>query len=178
MIRLRRLAPIVLSIGGALALSSCASLNPFATSRPVVAAPRPLVVRPHPQPPASAIPAPTPRPYYVAPAPQPYLHPAPAEARSARPRKTMVEPQSLIGLRRGQVARQLGQPHGIAKDGPGLVWRYVAAGCGLNVYFFPDLKTNEFHVLKFSLEGPDGKALDINAPCRRQLLALKDQNAG
>ena len=95
-----------------------------------------------------------------------------------RPRKTIIAPESLIGLRPDQVSGQLGRPKKIAKDGPGLVWRYVAAGCGLNVYFFPDLKTNEFHVLKFSLEGADGKALDVNAPCRRQLLALKDQNAG
>ena len=176
MIRLRSYAPIVLSIGGALVLSSCASLNPFAWRHPPTTASRPPVVLSQPHPPAAAVPAPTPRPFH--PAPAPLRHPLPSEAKAMRPRKTIIAPESLIGLRPDQVSGQLGRPKKIAKDGPGLVWRYVAAGCGLNVYFFPDLKTNEFHVLKFSLEGADGKALDVNAPCRRQLLALKDQNAG
>jgi hypothetical protein len=176
MIRLRSYAPIVLSIGGALALSSCASLNPFAPHRHPAAASKPPLALSQPQPPAAAIPAPTPRPFHRPPAP--HHHPGPAEAKTLRPRKTMIVPENLIGLRPDQVSGQLGRPKKIAKDGPGLVWRYVAAGCGLNVYFFPDLKTNEFHVLKFSLEGADGKALDVNAPCRRQLLALKDPNAG
>ncbi len=177
MSRLRSYAPIVLSIGGALVLSSCASLNPFAPQQPPVTASRPPQVLSLPQPHAAAIPAPRPRPFYPAP-PPPLRHPLPPEARAARPRKTVITPESLIGLRPDQVSGQLGRPRKIAKDGPGLVWHYVAAGCGLNVYFFPDLKTNQFHVLKFSLEGAGGKALDVNAPCRRQLLALKDPNAG
>ena len=176
MIRLRRLAPIILSISGALALSSCASLNPFAPHRRPAAASTPPLVLSQPHPPAAAVPEPTPRPFHPHPATR--RHPLAAEARVPRPRRTMIVPESLIGLRPDQVSGQLGRPRKIAKDGPGLVWRYVAAGCGLNVYFFPDLRTNQFHVLKFSLEGADGKALDVNAPCRRQLLALKDPNAG
>ncbi len=176
MIRLRRVAPIVLSISGALALSSCASLNPFAPHRLPATASKPPVALSQPHPPTAAIPEPTPRPFH--PSPTPPRHSLPAETRAARPRRTMIVPESLIGLRPDQVSGQLGRPQKIAKDGPGLVWRYVAAGCGLNVYFFPDLRTNQFHVLKFSLAGADGKALDSNAPCRRQLLTLKDPNAG
>lgn len=125
----------------------------------------------------AAPPVPAPRPQHHEAAREPVRHPGhdvpPEPAQLA-----MIEPQALVGLKPEAVQQRIGRPEAIDKDGLALIWRYTADQCDLSVYFFPDLKTSEFHVLKFSLAGADGKALDPDAPCRRKLLALKDVHAG
>lgn len=106
-----------------------------------------------------------------------------APARSAsKPKEpvkvAMIDPTVLVGLKRPAVAALLGKPSATSKDEMSLVWSYVANGCALKVYFYPDLKTANFHVLKYTLANEDGKPLDKNAPCRRKLLAVRAQNAG
>jgi hypothetical protein len=103
--------------------------------------------------------------------------------RSARkavrePQVAMIDPDSLVGMKPPAVSRMLGQPAAIAKEELSLVWTYRADGCALKVYFYPDIKTSDFHVLKFSLAGADGKTLDDDAPCRRKLLALREHDTG
>lgn len=90
----------------------------------------------------------------------------------------MIEPANLVGKKRSDVTRLLGAPDRISKDDPSLVWTYEADGCALRIYFYPDLKTSAFHVLKFSLAGADGKPLDADAPCRRKLLAMRENDTG
>ena len=104
--------------------------------------------------------------------------PAKPAAPPPEPEIAMVDPGTLVGLRPGAVGKLLGTPDSIAKQEMSLIWTYSADGCALKVYFYPDLKTSDFHVLKFSLAGEDGKPLDKEAPCRRKLLALKTNDAG
>ncbi len=94
------------------------------------------------------------------------------------PQLAMIDPDSLVGMKPPAVGRLLGQPAAIAKEELSLVWTYKADDCALKVYFYPDIKTSDFHVLKFSLAGADGKTLDDDAPCRRKLLALREHDTG
>jgi hypothetical protein len=89
-----------------------------------------------------------------------------------------LEPATLVGKRRSDVTKLLGTPSNIAKEEMSLIWSYEADGCALKIYFYPDLKTSAFHVLKFSLAGSDGKPLDSDAPCRSKLLAVRDHDTG
>jgi hypothetical protein len=98
--------------------------------------------------------------------------------RAKEPEVAMLDPGTLVGMKPQSVAHALGEPAAITKEDLSLVWTYRADGCALNVYFYPDIKTSDFHVLKFSLAGADGKTLDANAPCRRKLLALREHDTG
>jgi hypothetical protein len=116
------------------------------------------------------------------PTPRPHHHKSSAHRaerkRVKEPEVTMLDPGTLVGMKPQSVAHALGEPAAIAKENLSLVWTYRADGCALNVYFYPDIKTSDFHVLKFSLAGADGKTLDANAPCRRKLLALRENDTG
>ena len=94
------------------------------------------------------------------------------------PQIAMIEPNTLVGKKRSAVTRLLGAPARITKEEMSYVWIYEADGCALKVYFYPDLKTSTFHVLKFSLADPQGKPLDSDASCRRKLLAVRDHDTG
>ena len=107
------------------------------------------------------------------PRPVPHKQEAPAE-----PQIAMIDPNALVGLKPPAVTHLLGAPAGTTKDEMSLVWTYAAAGCAMKVYFYPDLKTAEFHVLKFTLSDADGQKLDDDAPCRRKLLAQKNNDTG
>lgn len=109
--------------------------------------------------------------------PRPAPHktePPPAEA----PQVAMIDPNALVGMKPPAVTRLLGTPAGTTKDEMSLVWTYAADGCVMKVYFYPDLKTADFHVLKFTLADPDGNPLADEAPCRRKLLAQRTNDTG
>ena len=159
-----RKALLGLGFGLATALGGCAhapSWVPWHKSEP---APPPHSEPTPPPPPAE--PPRKPKPRHVERRPQPQRQVA------------MVDPTALVGMKPTAVGKLLGSPSSIAKDELSLVWTYAADGCALKVYFYPDLKTTDFHVLKFSLAGADGKKLDADAPCRRKLLAVRDHDAG
>lgn len=120
----------------------------------------------------------------AAPAPPP---PAPHKA---RPKSTAhhadappvqvasIDPATLVGLKPVAVARVLGTPERISKADMSLVWTYAADDCMLQVYFYPDLNTTDFHVLKYSLAGGDGKPLPAADPCLREILSMKNDEPG
>jgi len=105
------------------------------------------------------------------PAPAPADQPAPAQVAS-------IDPQSLVGLTEPAVTRLLGAPGQTTKDQMSLVWSYGGEGCVLKVYFYPDLKTAAFHVLKYSVTGADGKPLIDAAPCLRQIQSARNDDRG
>lgn len=133
-----------------------------------------------PAPEAEAAPPETPLPPPPEPEKPKAVKRAPAKAAEPPPEPeiAMVDPDTLVGMRPDAVGKLLGTPDSIGKEEMSLIWTYSADGCALRVYFYPDLKTSDFHVLKFSLAGEDGKPLDKEAPCRRKLLALKTNDAG
>lgn len=123
------------------------------------------------QQPTTAVAAPAPPP----PAPH-RARPKPAAHRPEAPPPVQVasiDPATLVGLKPVAVARVLGTPERIAKDEMSLVWTYAADDCMLQVYFYPDLNTTDFHVLKYSLAGGDGKPLPAADPCLREILSMK-----
>lgn len=73
--------------------------------------------------------------------------PAPAPVAPTVKPRILLEPDVLIGKTSREIEAAFGQPHLLRKDAPAEVWQYLADGCAMNLFFFP--------------EG-DGKVLVIN----------------
>lgn len=117
-------------------------------------------------------PAPTPRPNPViaAPAPaKPQRKTAREEPREAKEpeRVAAINPKSLLGLAPAAVQKLLGAPSSITKSDPSLVWTYAGQGCSFQIVFYPDLKTEDFHALKY------GSSTGDNNSCIRNILTVK-----
>ena len=107
--------------------------------------------------------------------------PTPAPGRPRRPAKeaadsrdnkesekvAAVDPKSLIGLAPNAVERLLGTPSNVSKGAPSLVWTYAGQGCSFQIVFYPDIKTESFHALKYSSSAGD------ESSCIRNILTVK-----
>lgn len=89
-----------------------------------------------------------------------------------------IDPATLVGLKPVAVTRILGTPERISKADMSLVWTYAAADCMLQVYFYPDLNTTDFHVLKYSFAGGGGNPLPAADLCLREILSMKNDEPG
>lgn len=118
-------------LGAAFALSACELIDP--------------PPQPPPEKPAAATqPAPATTP--AAPAPSPRLPPGPP------PPRPQFDIQSLIGMGEQDVAAVLGQPRQVRNDPPAMVWDYQANGCALSLFFYLDLKSQDFRTLAYNFD--------------------------
>jgi hypothetical protein len=128
---------------------------------------------------AHAPPAKAPQEPVAAPADTPVPVPAPVrpkrqvqkEAREAREpeRVAAIDPKTLIGLQPAAVEKMLGTPSAIDKADPSLVWTYSGAGCSFQIVFYPDLKTESYHALKYTATAGG----DADNTCIRNILTVK-----
>jgi len=164
-------------------LASCSSL-PFSrpqpmTARQVVVIPpdarevpvqEPMLELPAPTNPdapqlAMAVPKPPPRP------PTPMMKPAPP------PEIEAVAPADLVGFDFSSVRHVLRQPDNVENSALSVVWTYET-DCRLQLYFYPDIKTRVFRVLKYDLKDSSGeKPANSNACMRSIMVAKSDEPA-
>ncbi len=64
----------------------------------------------------------------------------------------LMEPARLVGLGENQVTEQFGLPGAIRQEGAAMIWRYSAAGCWMDVFFFADLATGDRRVLTYEID--------------------------
>jgi hypothetical protein len=168
---------VVPTVGGAvhiaaplallLSLSACAALeealNP-AESQPVAVE--------SDQPPAAEAPlppAPKPRPARVArlpaapaekPPPGHALHsapPEPAAPESAPAVEALPLPDiKLVGLSRGEAASLLGAPVEERDAAPAKIWKFTSGECVVDIYFYLDVKRNDFYALHYNVQDRNG----------------------
>lgn len=127
------LAMAGLWLGLAMSLSACALIEDL-QSKPV---PPP---EPAPVPVVEAPPAPPPA------APKPRLPPSPP------PPRPQFDLQSLIGMGEQDIASVLGEPRQVRNDPPAMVWDYQANGCAMSLFFYLDLKSQDFRTLAYNFE--------------------------
>jgi hypothetical protein len=150
----------VASLGALLWLGACAlideALNP-PEPQPVAvdSEPAPAVEPPLP-------PAPKPRPARVArlPSPAEKTQPAPAAAQPAQPEP---EPEiaalpdiKLVGMSRSETATLLGSPSEERDAAPAKIWKFSAGDCAVDVYFYLDVKRNDFYALHYNVQDRNG----------------------
>ncbi len=79
--------------------------------------------------------------------------PAPAVA-PVKPR-VLLEPEVLIGKTPTEIETAFGQPHLLRKDSPAEVWQYLADGCALNLFFFPNGSDQNLVINHVAINGRD-----------------------
>jgi hypothetical protein len=136
-------------------LSGCAAL-PHAHSVPPAKAPSAPVAT------APAMPVPVPAPA------RPKRQQTKEAHETREPEKVAtIDPRNLIGLQPAAVEKILGSPSAVDKSDPSLVWTYSAAGCSFQIVFYPDLKTESYHALKYTASGEPDSA------CIRNILTVR-----
>ncbi len=156
------LAGFVLTLGG------CTQLSSWFDQPKAAPAPQTAEV------PAPRVHEPVPRPRYT------HRH-EPARTPAAPPptqQVASIDPQSLVGLTAPAVTKLLGAPGWTSKDQMSLIWTYGGENCVLKVYFYSDLKTAAFHVLKYSVNDANGQPLADAAPCLRQIQSARSNDRG
>ena len=63
-----------------------------------------------------------------------------------------IQPARLVGLGESQVTDKLGLPGDVRQEGAAMIWRYSAAGCWMDVFFFADLATGDRRVLTYEID--------------------------
>jgi hypothetical protein len=83
--------------------------------------------------------------------------PAPPSAKpmppiAAPPAKPSIEPQALVGLGEEEITRMLGEPREVRNDPPAMVWNYAINECRFDLFFYLDLKSQDFRALAYNFE--------------------------
>lgn len=131
--------------------------------------PEMVVIEPEPAPVAEPAlpPAPRPRPpARVARLPSPAEKP-PASPAAVPPPAAEPEPQppeatvplpdiKLVGMSRGETATLLGAPNEERDAAPAKIWKFAAGECAVDVYFYLDIKRNDFYALHYNVQDRSG----------------------
>jgi hypothetical protein len=81
---------------------------------------------------------------------------APARALPVPPPAQDAANERLLGLDAAAMRRALGEPQSQLDVPPARVWRYTAAECWLDIYFYMDVQSREFRVLHYEAIPHDG----------------------
>jgi hypothetical protein len=180
-------------------LSSCASLGLFQPDAPAVsqASPEPPIVAEPPRPMefpelavgAQIVDAPnmaemTPPEPQVASEMPPARNmmprrPAPMRQASAQPPNPpaaaprTVDPAELVGYNFDSVLAVLRQPDAVERNALSVVWTYAGSDCTLQLYFYPDIQTSVFRLLKYELKANSGEKLNEGAACMQPMMAMR-----
>lgn len=116
--------------------------------------PAPLTQQPKPRPRLNRPPAPKPK---------EELPPAPPAAK--------VVIGNLLGSDFTAILHVFRSPDTVKNDNLSIVWTYAPPGCTLRLFFYPDIKTTVFHLLKYDFRNGAGDLLMPDDPCMAGILA-------
>jgi hypothetical protein len=144
----------------------------LAVGAQIVDAPATAEEAPASEPPAAAgvPPARTAVPRRPAPTRQASAQP-PSPPASAGPRT--VEPAELVGYNFDSVLTVLRQPDAVEKNALSVVWTYAGSDCTLQLYFYPDIRTAVFRLLKYELKRNSGEKLNESGACMQPMMAMR-----
>lgn len=91
---------------------------------------------------------------------------------SKRPPRPVVSvpPTKLVGNSESQLVDLLGRPASVRDEPPAMVWQYVSSTCKVDVFFYFDVKTQDFRSLAYKFYPNGGKAKE-DGECLYQLQA-------
>ena len=149
------------TLGGCMTLGSTPPPPDEPAPAPVAELPSPVTVQPAP-------PTPAPRPRRVA----RESKPAP-ELRTLHDKLVLIDPDRLIGMDTQAVRKLLGTPVRVKNDDLSREWVYASPGCSFRVFFYPNLNSASFRVLKYGGSDNNGELLDVSDVCVRRILTAK-----
>jgi hypothetical protein len=100
----------------------------------------------------------------------------PSKDNPAEPESAAVAPADLVGFDFPQVLQRLRRPDMVQNSALSIVWTYAQPDCTLQLYFYPDIQTRIFHLLKFDLKDSSGERPNDSSSCMRHM-ARNDEPA-
>ena len=168
-------AALVLASCGSMPLQSLFSRSAPPPMRPVIMSPAetreipvqepklalPTPMNPRPPVVASVMSARPPRP------PMPMMKPPPPVEMDA------VLPADLVGSDFSSVLQVLRHPDNVEESSLSVVWTYQTE-CRLQLYFYPDIRTRVFRLLKYDLKDSSGERPANSNACMRSIMVAKN----
>lgn len=120
---------------------------------------------------------------FVAPPPEPappikkVSRVKPASRPPAQDKVASIDPDSLIGMEPRDVRRLLGRPVQTRTDRLPHEWVYGTGRCSFRVFFYPNLNTAAFRVLKYGSSDGNGESIDASDVCIRHILMARKNAA-
>jgi hypothetical protein len=99
-------------------------------------------------------------------------------AEVAHQKTSPIDPGHLIGLAPGAVRQLLGPPARVEYSDLSREWIYASGGCSFRVFFYPNLNTASFRVLKYGGNHGNGDLMDVSDVCIRHILMAKKNATG
>ena len=87
----------------------------------------------------------------------------------SEPETAAVAPADLVGFDFPQVLQRLRRPDMVQNSALSIVWTYAQPDCTLQLYFYPDIQTRIFHLLKFDLKDSSGERPNDSSSCMRHM---------
>jgi hypothetical protein len=91
---------------------------------------------------------------------------------------SVIDPERLIGMAPGAVRELLGPPLRIESYDLSREWIYASNGCSFRLFFYPNLNTATFRVLKYGGSDGNGELIDVSDVCIRHILTARKNAAG
>ena len=88
-----------------------------------------------------------------------------------------IDPDSLIGMEPSEVRKILGTPARTRNDQLPREWIYGTQRCSFRVFFYPNLNTASFRVLKYGSTDGNGELIDTSDVCIRHILTARKNAA-
>jgi hypothetical protein len=85
----------------------------------------------------------------------------------------VVAPADLVGLDFSSVLQVLRKPDTVQSSALSIVWTYSEPNCTLQLFFYPDIQTKIFRLLKHDLKSVADGAAERNA-CMRDIMVVKN----
>jgi hypothetical protein len=99
-------------------------------------------------------------------------------AESPNQKMSSIDPDQLIGLTPGAVRQLLGPPVRVENDEMSHAWVYASSGCSFRLFFYPNLNTASFRVLKYGGNDGNGDLMGVSDVCIRNILTAKKSATG
>ena len=99
-------------------------------------------------------------------------------AESPHQKISSIDPDQLIGLEPGAVRQLLGPPVRVEIDEMSRAWVYASGGCSFRVFFYPNLNTASFRVLKYGGNDGNGDLMGVSDVCIRNILTARKNATG
>lgn len=101
----------------------------------------------------------------------------PAPRASSQDKAAAIDPDRLIGMGPGEVQKLLGTPARTRNDQLPREWVYGTGRCSFRVFFYPNLNTASFRVLKYGSNDGNGELIDTSDVCIRHILTARKNAA-
>jgi hypothetical protein len=100
----------------------------------------------------------------------------PPLSKDVAPEPEAVVPGELVGFDFPAVLHVLRRPDTVQNSALSIVWTYSQSDCMLQLFFYPDIQTKIFHLLKYDLKDSTGEKPSDSSLCMRRI-ARNDEPA-